>query len=133
MLKTLWGLVGGGATGWVGAAIGGAKVLAVVALAGTVIWYVDDYGYQKRERLRLQGEVREAVIANQSLVDARQRAERRHAAENAARDRVAALERQQQDSLVDLAKRLAALPAGADCTGGEALQDLIDSLRGEQP
>lgn len=132
MLKTLWGLVSGGATGWIGAAIGGAKVLAIVALAGTVIWYIDDYGYQKRERLRLQGELQEAVIANQSLVEARQRAERRHQAENAARDRIDALERQQADKLVDLAKRLAALPADADCTGGDALQDLIDSLRSPQ-
>ena len=125
------GWLTGGATGWIGAAIGGAKALAIVAAAGTVLWYVDDYGYQKRERLRLEGEVREAVIANQSLIEARQRAERRHAAENAARDRLAELERRQQEGLLDLAKRLAALPADADCTGGEALQDLIDSLRGE--
>lgn len=108
-----------------------AKWAGILLLAGVAAWYIDDYGYQKRERLRLQGELREAVIANQSLIEARQRAERRHQAEMRARDRIEALERERQAELVDLAKQLAALPADADCTGGEALQDLIDSLRGE--
>ena len=107
-----------------------AKWAAVVVLAGVAAWYIDDYGYQKRMRAEAEAGRREAVIANQSLVEARQRAERRHAAENAARDRVAELERRQQDGLLDLAKKLAALPGDADCVGGDALQDLIDSLRG---
>jgi len=113
------------------------KVAAGVVLAAAIAWLAHDYAWRggeidrlQAEQLRLEGELREAVIANQSLIEARQRAERRHAAENAARDRLAALQRQQQADLVDLAKALAALPAGADCTGGEALQDLIDGLRG---
>ena len=113
------------------------KVAAGVVLAAAIAWLSYDYAWRggeidrlKVEQARLEDELREAVIANQSLIDARQRAERRHAAENAARDRLDALERQQSEGLVDLAKRLAALPADADCTGGEALQDLIDGLRG---
>lgn len=110
-----------------------AKWAGIVVLAGVAAWYIDDYGYQKRQRAIAEAAVREAVIANQSLVEARQRADRRHQAEMRARDRIDALEREHQADLVDLAKRLAALPSDQDCVGGPALQDLIDSLRGEAP
>ena len=114
-------------------AIGGVKTLliggAILTVVGLLYWAADDWAWNRAEVARLEVELREAVIANQSLVDARNRAERRHKAEIAALNRVAEADRERQERLVDLAEALAAIPAADDCTPGDALQNLIDQYR----
>lgn len=125
MLGRLAGLLAGGATGWVGAAIGGVKVLAIAGLIGTAIWYVDDYGYQKRERLRLEGEVAEAVAANESLERARKHEMMRHERELSALKSVAAVQVDVAEGMAALTERLALLAADA-CEVSQGLQQEID-------
>lgn len=136
MLGKLFGFVSGsGPLGWI---VGGLGAAAILGVLGTAAWYIDDYGYQKRmraaaetENVRLEGELGEAVSANDSLKQARIHDAYRHQRELGSVARIAEQERQDQQDLLDLAGKLAAIPADQDCVGGPALQDLIDTLRGE--